>query len=218
MFTLTELSDFWMRHKGETCIIAGVGPNLHKTPPQLFGYPSFGVNTIYRYEGWMPTYYVGVDHRLMVEDGSAVAEAYPNVPKFIPRPDWDSLQTGSNFYRFAHRPGSQYIIGGQSPMAKEALTTYGITYFRIMDAVFQIAAWMGFTTLLCIGMEHKPNERRELFWGHDHAEPENDFYYEEEGYKFFSHALPVRILNISADTYVPEDVLPRDDWKNWITK
>jgi hypothetical protein len=25
----------------------------------------------------------------------------------------------------------------------------------------------------------------------------------------------VKILNISQDTYVPEDVLPRDDWRNW---
>lgn len=212
-----RLEDFHNKHKGETCLVIGLGPNLHLTPPEWFNYPSFGINTFYRYEDFKPTYFVGVDERLRLEDGKAIVDRYPDVPKFFPRPDWDELQ-GENIYRFAHRKGSQYLIGGQLPTAKDALLKYGITYYRIMDAVFQIAAWMGFTTILCIGMQHKPDTRKELFWGHDSGEPENDFEFEEVGYKFFANALPVRILNISADTYVPEDVLPRDDWKNWKNK
>jgi hypothetical protein len=56
--------DFYNLHSGETCLIVGVAPNLKLTPPELFNYPSFSVNTIYHYEGWKPTYYVGVDERL----------------------------------------------------------------------------------------------------------------------------------------------------------
>lgn len=214
MFTLT---DFYGKHRGETCLVIGLGPNLHLTPPALFNYPSFGINTFYRYEGYEPTYFVGVDERLKLEDGKEIVKRYPNVPKFFPAPDWDDLQ-GENIYRFVHRPGSQYAIGGQPITAKDSLLKYGITYFRIMDAVFQIAAWMGFTTILCIGIQHKPGTRRELFWGHDNGEPENDFWFEEQGYKYFSNALPARILNISDDTYVPESVLIRDDFRKWIKK
>jgi hypothetical protein len=212
-----QLQDFHNLHRGQTCLIAGVGPNLNLTPPERFAIPSFGVNTVYKYEGWTPTYYVGVDERLKVENGAAVVERYKAIPKFFPAPDWDDLP-GENIYRFKHRQGSQYIHAGQSPTHRDALTVRGITYFRIMDAVFQIAAWMGFTTMLMIGVQHKPGTRNQLFWGEDTGEPEKVFVFEEEGYRFFASALPVKIINISADTYVSEDVLPRDDWRKWVNQ
>lgn len=212
---MSTLTDFYGKHRGETCLVIGLGPNLHLTPPALFSYPSFGINTFYKYEYHKPTYFVGVDERLKLEDGKAIVEQYADIPKFFPAPDWNDLQ-GKNIYRFVHRPGSQYVTGGQPITAKESLTRYGITYYRIMDAVFQIAAWMGFETILCIGIQHKPGTRRELFWGYDHGEPENAFEFEEAGYRYFSNALPCRILNISEDTYVPEDVLPRDDYRKWM--
>ena len=150
-----NLADFHNKHSGETCLITGVGPNLHLTPPALFDYPSFGVNTVYRYAGWNPTYFVGVDHRLKVEDGAAIVKRYPDVPKFFPSPDWDDLQ-GENIYRFMHRQNGELFVGGQSPRDRNALLSWGITYRRIMEAVFQIAYWMGFTTMLTIGVQHKP--------------------------------------------------------------
>jgi hypothetical protein len=80
---------------------------------------------------------------------------------------------------------------------------------------------MGFTTMLMIGVQHKPYDEQDSdrahFWGVDHkAIPNqpNDWWF--DGYKYFAHNMPnVKVLNISADTYVPEDVLPRDDWKKW---
>jgi hypothetical protein len=211
-----QLADFHMRHKGETALVCGVGPNLVLTPPWWFDYPSFGVNTIYKAAwDWEPTYFVGVDERLRLDDGPAICSRYADVPKFFPAPDWDALQ-GENIYRFAHRQGSNLYIGGRPATAKESLLTWGITYYRIMDAVFQIAAWMGFTTILCIGFQHKPIEKyRELFWGVDEREQSTDFAWEEIGYRETSAMLPVRILNISEDTHVPENVLPRDDWRRW---
>lgn len=210
------LSDFWNSHKGETCIVAGVGPNLGLTPPELFDYPSFGVNTIYRYQGWKPTYFVGVDERLQRECGTEIAEVYKDVDKFIPWPDRDSW-AGENFYRFYHRPGPLYI-GGHTPYDADAMK-FGISYYRVMDATFQIAAWMGFDTILCIGFHHKPNARGELFWGTDKQEKENDFHWEEIGYSETSRMLSrTKIINISADTYVPEHILPRDDWQKWSKK
>jgi len=88
--------------------------------------------------------------------------------------------------------------------------------------VFQIAWHMGFTTMLMIGVQHRPNEGndedRAHFWGVDtKATPNQPTTWWFEGYKYFAHGMPgVRVLNISADTYVPEDVLPRDNWQNWV--
>jgi hypothetical protein len=210
-----DLSDFYNLHRGETCLIVGLGPNLHLTPPAMFDYPSFGVNTMYRYEGWNPTYFVGVDERLRLEDGAAIVRRYPDVPKFFPSPDWNDLQ-GENIYRFRHEHRGDLFVGGQSPADIKALTQWGITYRRIMEAVFQIAYWMGFRTMLMIGVQHKLDTRQELFWGKDEGEPERDFIWEELGYIECRRALSgARILNISEDTYVPADVIPRGDWRNW---
>jgi hypothetical protein len=210
-----NLADFHNKHAGQTCLIVGLGPNLHLTPPAWFNYPSFGINTMYRYEGWNPTYFVGVDERLKLEDGAAIVQRYPDVPKFFPSPDWDDLQ-GENIYRFRHEHRGDLFVGGQSPADIKALTQWGITYRRIMEAVFQIAYWMGFRTMLMIGVQHKPDTRQELFWGKDEGELERDFIWEELGYIECRRALSgARILNISEDTYVPEDVLPRGNYRNW---
>ena len=215
-----KIGDFYQKHAGETCLLVGVGENLKLTPPEWFDYPSFGVNTIYRYEGWKPTYFVGVDERLEREDGKAISEKYRDIPKFIPYPDRDTWQ-GENFYRFYHRTGN-LVVGGQSPCQPNGLIKPGITYYKIMGAVMQIAWYMGFTTMLMIGVQHKPNqgnsEDRAHFWGLDAKAPPNQpmhFWFEE--YKTFVGAMgsKVKVLNISEDTYVPEDVLPRDDWKKW---
>jgi hypothetical protein len=210
-----NLADFHNKHAGQTCLIAGLGPNLHLTPPAWFSYPSFGINTMYRYKGWNPTYFVGVDERLKLEDGAAIVQRYPDVPKFFPSPDWDDLP-GENIFRFRHEHRGDLFVGGQSPADLKALTQWGITYRRIMEAVFQIAYWMGFRTMLMIGVQHKPDTRQELFWGKDEGEPEQDFIWEELGYIECRRALSgARILNISEDTYVTEDILPRGDYRNW---
>lgn len=210
-----HIRDFYNRHTGETCLIVGVGSNLKHTPPEWFDYPSFGVNTIYKYDGWKPTYFVGVDERLEREDGAAIAEKYRDIPKFIPRPDRDTWQ-GENFYRFYHRAGLPFV-GGLLANHPDALDGFGITYARIMGAVFQIAWHMGFTTMLLIGIEHNPDDARAHFWGEDVKsvanQPFNHWFDEYQGH--VRSMTNVRVLNISENTWVPEDVLPRGDWREW---
>jgi hypothetical protein len=210
-----ETIDFYNRHKGETCLIVGVGPNLRLTPPEWFNYPSFGINTIYHYAGWKPTYYVGVDERLYREDGEEIKRVYRDVPKFVPSPDRDDWKA-DNVFRFYHRPGEMFI-GGHPIGEKDSLTGFGITYRRIMDAVLQIAYWMGFTTMLMIGVQHKPGTRKEHFWGTATHDPANEFRFEEMGYAECIRMMgsKVRVYNISEDTYVPENILPRDGWQEW---
>lgn len=213
-----ELQDFHNLHAGETCLIVGVGPNLNLTWPEWFDYPSFGCNSIYRYEGWRPTYYVGVDERLRVENGAEICRVYRDIPKFFPRPDWDALE-GENIYRFLHRDIGGLYVGGQLANQREALTKYGITYWRVMGAVLQIAWHMGFTTLLMIGVQHKEGAPTEHWYGHDAGavadQPIATWLTE---YKQWAHGMGVKVLNISEDTYVPEDVIPRDDWQRWARK
>lgn len=207
---------FYNLHAGEACLLVGNGPNLSMTPPEWFRYPSFGMNTIHRYEGWEPTYYTAVDSRVMNEFGRGIEERYAHIPKFIPRPNLDAWQ-GRNFYRFYHRPGD--LLKG-SPKRPELMDD-GICYGNIMQVAMQIAAWMGFDTLLMIGVQHDQQKAQAHFWGWDdgmHSPPVGQWLGEYEQIVGHFKAHGIRVLNISMDTCVPEEILPRDDWREWSNK
>jgi len=87
-----DIAQFRNIHAGETCLLVGNGLNLHLTPPRWFDYPSFGMNTIHKYESWKPDYYAAVDVRMMQEYGSVVAEKFADIPKFVPSPNLDKWQ------------------------------------------------------------------------------------------------------------------------------
>lgn len=207
-----ELRDFYNLHTGETCLLVGNGPNLGLTPPERFDFPSFGMNTIHLYPGnWKPTYYAAVDQRVMREFGGAIMERFSDVPKFIPRPNLDKWQ-GPNFFRFLHRPGEINL----DALRDDALTETGITYRSVMHVAIQLALHMGFTTLLMVGVQHRPHKAQLHFWGTDHHMGAMHFQEWIDGYKYFVDSLPnVKILNISEDTWVNDDILPRDDWKKY---
>ena len=210
------MDSFHNKHSGETCIIVSCGPNLELTPPELFDYPSFSINSIFKRKGeWKPTYFVGVDDRLWKENAGEILTKYADIPKFIPSPDQDDIQ-GDNLQRFYHRDGDIYI-GGQLPNHPDALTKRGIAYRRVLGAVFQIAYYMGFERILLIGVQHKPGTEREHFWGHDGGEiVEQPLVHWFDEYQHWAHVGLAEVLNISADTYVPDNVIARDSYKNWI--
>lgn len=198
-------------HKGETALLVGNGTNLSLTPPFLFDYPAFGMNTIHKYEGWKPKYYTGVDNRLMREFGKDIAEKYKDIYKFIPSglKDWQ----GENFVIFNHL--AKDLQDGWKP---ETLQD-GITYHNVMHVAMQLAYWMGFTTLLMIGVHHKPDNGQSHFWGKDTGMPNqvplSDWV---NGYKTLVTGMKERgvtVLNISERTYLAEDVIPRRKWKDW---
>jgi hypothetical protein len=208
---------FYKKHAGQTVLLVGNGVNLSQTPPQWFRYPSFGMNTIHKYEGWTPTYYTAVDSRVEREFGNEIKEKYKDIPKFIPTPNLDHW-TGENFYRFYHRPGPLYPMNGK-PMLYDRLMLDGISYGNIMHVAMQLAAWMGFTTLLIIGMQHKAMKAQEHFWGCDHgmsATPPVQQWL--DGYKEIvghMHENGIRVINIGENTFVPDNIIPRGDWREW---
>lgn len=197
-------------------MITGLGKNLTLTPPEWFDYPSFGVNTIYRYEGWRPTYFVGVDQRLMREDGDAIKKIYADIPKFIPRPNLNKWN-GDNFYRFLHRTG-EMLLDGRDPTSPSFFED-GLTYTNVIHVALQIAWHMGFTTMLLIGIQYKPGKYQEHFWGCDHgttAHPNTEPWF--DGYRELVARMKQRgitVLNISEDTYLDADIIPRGDWRDW---
>ena len=207
--------DFYNIHKGETCLIVSLGPNLKLTPPEWFDYPSFSINSIFKYNGWQPDYYVGVDERLWVENTPEILSTLRDIPKFIPSPDYDHIE-GENLVRFKHRTDGSIYIGGQLPTDVNALTNNGITYRRVLGAVFQIAYYMGFERMLLIGIQHKPGDERQHFWGYDAGVVvEQPLIHWFDEYRHWAHLGKAEVLNISQDTYVPDKIIARGDWRDW---
>jgi hypothetical protein len=212
------IEDFHQIHKGETVLLVGNGPNLLSTPPEWFDYPSIASNTIYKYQGWKPSYYTAVDSRVMREFGKEIDEVYKDIPCFIPTPNLDKWQ-GENKVRFYHRPGP--LWPREQPLwPRDFLKDPGITYGCIMHIQIQLAFFMGFTTMLFIGMEHKPDKIKSHFWGWDDKDkdtaPVDNWL---EGHLILRQGMSnVTMINISQNTYVPEKILPRGDWQEWSNK
>jgi hypothetical protein len=190
-------------------LLVGNGENLNKTPPALFPYPAIGMNTIHLLDGWMPNYYVTVDHRVMREFGDVIARRFRSIPKFVPAQKLDAWQ-GDNFVRFnqrvTDRPELRDIEGG-------------IAFSNVMHAAMQIAYYMGFTTLLIVGMEHDPAKQKAKFWGTDdgirNEAPLKQWFETYRTLVYDMAARGVTVLNISQDTHVPDWVIPQGDWKRY---
>lgn len=214
----SEIGRFHNIHAGQTALLVGNGPNLGLTPPEWFNYPAFGTNSICMYEGWKPTYYAAVDVRAMNEFGGMVAEKYSDIPKFIPSPNLDKW-TGENFYRFNYcLPGPLWRKERGRIWNPDRLEE-NLIFANVMHVAMQMAFYMGFTTLLIIGMQHKPGYAPYHFWGHDpymgittHLQNWID------GYEQLTRdmaALGVKVINISEDTYVSDKIIPRGNWREW---
>lgn len=91
-----------------------------------------------------------------------------------------------------------------------------------MHVAIKLAYFMGAKKILIIGMEHKPHEANAHFWGDDSGmsidQPTKGW---QQGYKALCEGLEkhgVKMLNISQETFVSNDVIPTDDWKKYTKK
>jgi hypothetical protein len=175
------------------------------------------MNTIHLYESWKPDYYAAVDVRVMKEFGMAIMDRFEDIPKFIPSPNLDKWQ-GENFHRFNFRPGPVWRKERGHIWDPDALET-NIQFSSVMHVAMQLAFYMGFTTMLIIGMQHKPGNAPAHFWGYDKgmgiADPLQSWL---DGYEQLCADMAtrnVRVINISEDTYVSENIIPRGNAREW---
>jgi hypothetical protein len=202
-------------HSGETCLILGNGPGLGDLPLWfLQSYPSFGSNLIYKLEGFKPTYYATCDSYVMRNYWDEIKVIFAEVPKFIPTPNLDKWD-GENVYRWKHRPGPLW----PNPKAgklwpRSVLSDEGITYISVTHVLLQLAYFMGFTQILCVGLDNTDNKQH--FYGESGiGNPPVDKW--NEGYGVLAYGfLPREVVNISTRTKVT--TLPKDYWRNYIVK
>lgn len=132
--------DFNGLHAGETGLIIGNGPSLKNVPLDfLRKFPSFGTNGIYRLQGFTPTYYVAVNP-LVIEQFEGIRDV--KCQKFLAeRYAWelDALPLHSAGIPVFSKTPDEWIYEGHT-----------VTFVAL-----QIAYFMGFSTVLLVGVDHK---------------------------------------------------------------
>ena len=133
---------FQNKHKGETCIIMGNGPGLKSVPKSfLEKYSTFGVNKIFKMKGFTPTYYVCVDETMLQHSCDKIL-SIKSKAIFVP---YSFMMQGGNIVSFREvmrkgfsKDACRYLWGG----------------WTVVFVCLQLAYWMGFQTVLLVGVDH----------------------------------------------------------------
>lgn len=199
-------------HKGETCLIIGNGPSLAEVPNSFFrDYFTFGTNRIFL--KYLPTYYVAVN-KLVLEQNKTVIDLL-TCTKFLKGVNLNCITRRE----FSFTP-DKWVYEG-----------YTVTF-----VCMQLAYWMGFTTVLLVGVDHryeyegKPNQMNltpQLQNDVNHFSPEYfkgmfwhnpDLDQSEISYQMAKEAFEKdhrRIINLTSNTAL--NVFEKDNINNWIS-
>jgi hypothetical protein len=210
------------KHKGETGLVIGNGPSLNEIPLEFLGkYPSFGTNKIFLMEGFSPTYYVAFNPLVIEQSANYVLhidyEAMFVTAAYTRHLLTDALPLFSSVMPSFSREPEKWIYEG-----------YTVTYVCL-----QLAFWMGFTTVLLVGCDHRyefegePNQMK-LAFGEDvnHFSPDYfsngnkwhnpDLAQSERAYRmaktvFDADGRSIVNLTPGSDLHVFE----KGDWREW---
>lgn len=207
------IQHFYNLHKGETCLVLGNGSCLNNVPIWfLQQYPSFGSNCIFCLAGFKPTYYAAVDNKVQRLYAAKIARKLGDTPKFIPSPERDDWQ-GENFYRFHHRVDPLWIEDWQ--WDEDTLTNPGITFRTVTHVLLQLAYFMGFETMLCVGLDNTSDGRH--FYGTIPSTGGAPVDQWDDGYGTLAKGFaPRKVINLSHPTKVT--MLLREDWRTYAKK
>lgn len=145
-------------HAGQTGVIIGNGPSLTSTSRQLlYDHCTFGTNRCYLPGGYIPDYYCVVNNLLIEQFHKEIADiGGPCQAKFVKA-------------QYAHLVPGSYPIRSIYPHVFSANPANGLYEgYTVTYVCMQLAYWMGFTTILLVGVDHnykqkgKPNERQKM--------------------------------------------------------
>jgi hypothetical protein len=168
----TRLKSLKNRHIGERCVIVANGPSLNKMELSFLKYEiCIGLNKIYlgfKKFNFYPRYYVAINHKVIAQAASAIRTL--NCVKFISQvASQGYLIENALTYLVLTRAFDLDANGHQSLGFCHDIAQCGIYEgWTVTYAALQIAYFLGFTTVVIIGMDHryqytgKPNEAQIL--------------------------------------------------------
>jgi hypothetical protein len=221
---LDELKD---SHIGETCIVIGNGPSLNDVPMEFFEkYPTFGANRIYK--KLAPTYFASVNPLVLDQFGmDALRELHGKTKRFFLSDKWLIEKHNVSMQPFV-TPLHSIGPGFSKDPARGIYEGHTVTFVNL-----QLAYWMGFSTVLLVGVDHRyesegePNQEV-VMAGPDPNHFDPDYFPEgthwhnadleksEEAYRMAKEAYDAdgrKIINLGPDSAL--EVFERGDISEW---
>lgn len=171
---LEHYSDIKDRHKGETGLLVLNGPGLKNVPrPFLDKYPTLGCNRItLMYPDFCPTYYFGMGAN-QLDTPEKRATILPLIMDDRCRAAWINRLL---IYEFSHTNKCYSWLGGRTygasdkqlrQFSKKPYAVVGLGYTMAFP-ILQVAMWLGFETILIVGMDHDyPEGKQKHFYADD---------------------------------------------------
>ena len=222
-----ELKDY---HVGETCIIMGNGPSLKDVPKEfLKSYPTFGTNRVYMER--IPDYYCAVNPLVLDQFGvEAIAMMKGRVRRFFLGENWLV-----NKPDYMQQPA---VVPVRSLSDRKFFVdpTKGLYEGHTVTFVcMQIAYWMGFKTVLLVGVDHRyefegepnqelvsdgddPNHFHKHYFGKGTRWHAPDLVRSEQAYQMAKEVFEAddrRIINLTSNSAL--NVLEKEDLQKWQT-
>ena len=161
-FAENRLQRFHNCHQGQRLVLVCNGPSLKQTDFSLIrGEVVMGLNKIFlgfRQFRFYPRYYVAINQRVIEQSSSEILN--PNCIRFLRDFGTDNLLPESALtYLLPSRPEPRF----HQDLTKGIFEGYTVTF-----AALQVAFYMGFASIIIIGMDHRytfhgmPNEAHKL--------------------------------------------------------
>ncbi len=199
------------RHKGETCIITGMGPSFADVPNEfLESYITFGVNKIWL-KGFSPMYYLATD---------------PWMNQYTRRMDDMHCRDYFLLPSFASGVGgsTSVIYNNDAPedFTHDPRVSMRKGYGTVVHVALRFAYLMGFTTALLVGLDHT-GDGTHFHPAYDQWGAKRTYKWNkngvEHGFRLARDAYVAdgrRIINLTPGTLC--DVFEKQDLKLWQTR
>ncbi len=184
------------RHIGQRCVLVANGPSLNRMDLSFLKHEiTIGLNKIYlglRKFRFYPRYYVSVNPKVIEQSASHIKAL--NCTKFLGSAGTNGL---------LEEDALTYIVNTQSPKARfcKNIALEGMHEgWTVTYAALQVAYYLGFSTVVIIGMDHRfnyegePNESKLMlkddsnhfcsnYFGHGQSWDNPDLDHSEESYR-----------------------------------
>lgn len=197
-----------------TTLIVGNGQSLHDLPNSwLNQHFSFGVNYCHHRAGFYPPFYVVGDVSVAEHEWIQAASHHQGAAWFLPSPGMDSFgYEHARTYRYLR------VLRHGKPVGHETDPRAGIAFTSVVHAATLLAAYLGFTRFLYVGLDG--GDATQHFYGKGYPNDYNRLGNEkilrawDEGFAVLRRLLPdCTFLNLSTRTHIT--TLARDRWEKY---
>lgn len=192
-----KLKKFKNIHKGETCFIIGNGPSLSPKDLEIINknnIVTFGFNRIYLVfdkTDWRPTYYISQDEKMLgncAENIDKMDLPYKFIPLF--HKYYYNIEIKNAYYINLVSSNTDY------PLFSDDISRYFGYSTTVAYSAAQFAAYMGFTKIYLLGIDHNfstyQNDKGEIITD----ESVKDYFSDE----YFKDKAQLYIPNLDAST------------------